>query len=42
LVTLAGLLTSIGSCAYRLDFFSKSKQLHEKEGKFSIEDIAIF
>ena len=41
LVTLAGLLTSIGSCAYRLDFLSKSKQFPEKQGKFSIEDIAI-
>ena len=34
-------LTSIGNCAYRLDFFSKSKQLAEKQEKFSIEDIAI-
>jgi hypothetical protein len=42
LVTLAGLLTSIGSCAYRLDIFSKSKQFHEKTRKFNIEDIAIF
>ena len=41
LVTLVGLLTSIGSCAYRLDFFSKSKQFPEKQGKYSIEDIAI-
>ena len=31
LVTLAGLLTSIGSCAYRLDFFSKSKQFPENK-----------
>ena len=33
LVTLAGLLTSIGSYAYRLDFFSKSKQFHTKKRK---------
>ena len=40
-VTLAGLLTSIGSCAYRLDFSSKSKQFPEKQRQFSIEVIAI-
>ena len=33
LVTFVVLLTSIGSYAYRLDFFLKSKQFHEKTRK---------
>ena len=41
LVTLAGLLTSISSCAYRLDFFSKSKQFPEKSGCFPTQRAVI-